>query len=168
VKRYLPLYKPVLITLIFITAASCSTYSELKISGKVLLPDENSGLKFYDTSDPQKADLKTDTKKSIIISMPRYLAKGNGFNPESYIMRKGVDETVNGNYIEAEILFNQVRENITDGSVENNLAVIYELTKRNREAHTMYTSALLKSPDNPEFRSNLLSFIKHNKFTREK
>lgn len=98
--------------------------------------------------------------------MTKYLANGQGFNPESDIMRKGVDEALKGNYIEAEILFLHVRNNINDGSVENNLAVIYELSKRKKEAHIMYTDALIKSPDNLKFKSNLLSFINNNKFTQ--
>lgn len=165
-KRYLPIYKPVLFILIFITAASCSTYTELNTSGRILLPDENSGLKFYSSGNAVTSDSKPESKKHMVISVPRYLVNGNGLNPESVIMRRGVDETLNGNFIEAEILFLQVRENFTDGSVENNLAVIYELSKRQKEAHIMYTNALIKSPDNLKFRSNLSSFIKHNKFTR--
>jgi hypothetical protein len=166
VKRYLPLYKTALLILIFFTAASCSTYRELIVSGKVLLPDEKSELRFYDSGNAVKSDLKPEFKKSLIVSMPKYLVTGNGSNPESDIIRRGVDEALNGNFIEAEILFLQVNDNFNDGSVENNLAVIYELTKRKKEAHIMYTNALIKSPDNPKFRSNLLSFIKHNKFTQ--
>jgi hypothetical protein len=166
VKRYLQIYKPVLFILIFFTASSCSTYAELNTSGRILLPVEDSGLKFYDSGNAVKSDSKPESNKNQVITMPKYLARGSGFNAQSIIMRKGVDEALSGNFIEAEILFNQVRENFTDGSVENNLAVIYELTKRKKEAHIMYTNALIKSPDNLKFRSNLLSFIKHNKFTR--
>jgi len=166
VKRYLHLYNCILLFLIFITASSCSTYSELKTSGKILLPDENSGIKFHNSGSPVKPDFKPESRKSFTISIPKYLANGKGFNPESDIMRKGVDEALKGNYIEAEILFMQLRDSFNDGSVENNLAVIYELTKRKKEAHIMYTTALIKSPDNLKFRSNLLSFIKQNKFTQ--
>ncbi len=165
-KRYLPLYKPVLFILILITAASCSTYRELITSVKIVLPDENSGFRFYNSGSPVKSDLKPESRKSLTISMTKYLANGQGFNPESDIMRKGVDEALKGNYIEAEILFLHVRNNINDGSVENNLAVIYELSKRKKEAHIMYTDALIKSPDNLKFKSNLLSFINNNKFTQ--
>ncbi len=165
-KLYLHLYNCILLILIFITASSCSTYSKLTTSGKILLPDENSGIKFHSSGSTVKSDLKPESRKSFTISIPKYLANGKGFNPESDIMRRGVDETLKGNYIEAEILFMQVRDSFNDGSVENNLAVIFELTKRKKEAHIMYITALIKSPDNLKFRSNLLSFIKHNKFTQ--
>jgi hypothetical protein len=137
----------------------------LTTSGRIPLPDKNSELKFFDSGNAITSDSKQKSKKSLVISIPRYLVKGNGLSPESIIMRKGVNETLIGNFIEAEILFLQVQDNFTDGSVENNLAVIYELLKRKKEAHIMYTNALIKSPDNLKFRSNLLSFIKHNKFT---
>jgi len=148
--------------------SSCTTYSELTISGKVSLPDGDDELKFYNSVNPVKEDLIPEGRKSLSIAMQKYLVTGNGFNPQSDIIRKGVEETLKWNYIEAEILFMQVRDNITDGSVENNLAVIYELTKRKKDAHIMYMNALIKSPDNLKFRSNLLSFINHNKFAHEK
>jgi len=168
VKRYLRLYNSVFFIIILFTASACSTYSELIVSNKCLLPDENYEFRFYNDLKPVKTGIVPAEKKSLTISVQKYLVKSNGFNPESDIMYKGVEETLKGNYIEAEILFTQVRNIITDGSVENNLAVIYELTKRKKEAHIMYMNALIKSPDNSKFRSNLLSFINNNKFTIEK
>lgn len=114
------------------------------------------------------ADLKTGTmkgkQKKLSVITKKYLARGKGFTPESGIMDRGVEEVLNGNYFEAETLFYAVRDNITDGSIENNLAVVYELTERKKEALKMYTTALIKSPENPEFRCNLSSFIDQNKY----
>jgi tetratricopeptide (TPR) repeat protein len=145
---------------------ACSSYRELVIENKVVLPGEISKYKFTDAAGDKKPGAKPAGQKSLLISSIKYIAKGEGFKPESRIMDMGVEETLKGNYAEAEILFKEIQENITDGSVENNLAVIYELTKRKKDAMKMYTSALIKSPANSKFRSNLLSYINHNKFTQ--
>ena len=154
--------------MILFTLSSCTTYSELTTSGKVSLPDEGYELQFYNSGNPVKSELIPEGRKSLSFTVLKYLVNRNGFNPVSDIIHKGVEETLKGNYIEAEILFMQVRDTNTDGSVENNLAVIYELTKRKKDAHTMYMNALIKSPYNLKFRSNLLSFINHSKFKLEK
>ncbi len=161
------LFRSVLL-LCLIPAAACSSYREIVIDDKVVLTAESRGYIFTDPSGKQTALLKSGKDKSLPISSKKHLAPGKGFSPESEIMDMAVEESLKGNYNEAEILLKEIQENITDGSVENNLAVIYELTKRKKEAMKMYTKAIFKSPDNSHFRSNLLSFINHNKFRVEK
>jgi len=165
--KYLPRYSAALFLWIFIAGTGCSSYEQLTIDDKIVLPD-NSGFVFNDTISEKKFESKSARERTLLISSEKYLARGKGFTPESGIMDMGVDEALKGNYIEAEILFRQIKENITDGSIENNLAVIYELTKRKKEAMALYTNALVKSPDNPKFKSNFLSFINHNKFSKGK
>ena len=162
--RYLRLYKYILLLLILIPFASCSSYKEIVIDNKVILSGVGSGYSLTNSESEKKPEFKSVKQKSLLITSAKYLACLNDFTPEAKIMNRGVDETLRGNYIEAEILFNEIKENINDGSVENNLAVIYELTKRKKNAMEMYTNALIKSPDNPQFKSNLLSFINHNKY----
>ena len=162
--RYLRLYKYILLLLILIPFASCSSYKEIVIDNKVILSGVSSGYSFTNSESEKKPEFKSVKQKSLLIKSAKYLACLNNFTPEAKIMNRGVDETIRGNYIEAEILFNEIKDNINDGAVENNLAVIYELTKRKKNAMEMYTNALIKSPDNPQFKSNLLSFINHNKY----
>lgn len=136
---------------------------------KVIVADETGEYKLSgaDTVFPGTNGLKQADKKNLNISIKKFLARSLSFKPESQIMNYAVDEVLNGNYVEAEILFEQVKDNITDGSVENNLGVIFELTKRKKKAHIMYINAVIKSPQNLKFRSNLLSFIDQYKFTQE-
>ena len=166
--RYPLLFSVFQYLLIFLILTSCSSYEELVIDGKISLPAGSSGYRFSDTAAENRSGLKSGDRRGLHVSSKKYLAKGTGFTPESKIINVGVDETMRGNYIEAEILFKQVQGDISDGSVENNLAVIYELTKREKDALEMYLNALVKSPDNSEFRSNLLSFISINKFDIKK
>jgi tetratricopeptide (TPR) repeat protein len=106
-------------------------------------------------------------KNYIVVSSKRYFVHPKNFGPASTIMGAGIEEALKGNYLEAETLFNEIKENINDGSVENNLAIIYEITKREREAMAMYVTALMKSPENMEIKNNLLSYINDKKFTQK-
>lgn len=146
---------------------SCSSYSELVIEYRVGIPKE-SGFYYKDNNDEEKVTgSKNNTGKNLIAASTKYFVRGKGLNPESKIMNKAVEEALNGHYLEAEILFNELKGLLHDGSVENNLGVVFEAEKRNKEAMNMYINALIKSPENSRFRSNLLSFICHNKYRKE-
>ncbi|HPS58170.1 MAG TPA: hypothetical protein PK514_08690 [Spirochaetota bacterium] len=75
------------------------------------------------------------------------------------ILEAGSTEAINGNLFEAETIFMELKETEKNGAVENNLAIIYELKGKNSAAFTMYSSALLLSPDNMLFKKNLYCFI---------
>lgn len=165
--RFFHLYKIFFLFLVTAAVTSCSSYKELTVNDKIILPEESQLYRFSETPAEQKTGLKSGRQKKIQVTSKKYLARGKDFTPESEIMNKGVEEALKGNYPEAETLFEAIRENNTDGAVENNLAVVYELTKRKKDAMKMYTIALIKSPENSEFRSNLLSFISYNKFGNE-
>jgi len=164
--RFLRQYKIIFLLPVITAVTSCSSYNKLAVNDRIVLPGESRSYSFQDAPAEYNTGLKPGKQKNILITSAKFLARGKGCTPESAIMNKGIEETLEGNYPEAETLFNEVRENITDGSVENNLAVIYELTKRKKDAMKMYTIALIKSPENSEFRSNLLSFINHNKYVK--
>ena len=162
--RFLHQYNTFLLLIILTSVISCSSYETVVIHDRIALPGGDRDYTFADKSGKKKSAFKTGKQKSVVITSKKYLVKGKGFTPESMIMNEGIKEALSDNYIEAEILFKQIKLNSSDGSVENNLAVIYELTKRKKDAMLMYTKALLKSPDNREYRSNMQSFINHNKF----
>jgi len=160
-------YRTFLFSIILLSVTACSSYEELLVDNKIFFPDESSGYIFSDKQGQLKSEPGPGRQKSFRIHSERYLSKGKGFTPESEILNEGIKELLKGNYFEAEILFKDIQENITDGTVENNLAVIYELTKRDKDSMEMYYRALFKSPENNKFRSNLLSFINHTKFTSD-
>lgn len=162
--RYLRRFNILLLLPVLFLFPACSSYEELVVDDKVILSGESSGYSFNKTESEQKPGLKSVKQKSILMTSTKYLARFNNSTPEAKIINMGVNETLKGNYLEAEILYKEIQDIITDGSVENNLAVVYELTKRNKNAIEMYTNAVIKSPENSQFRSNLLSFINHNKF----
>jgi len=144
---------PVLILTVFL---SCSSYSELVIEYKLTIPKEK-GYYFRDSENNTK-------RNNLNIISTKYLVKVRGSKPESKIMNIAVDETLKGNYAEAEILFNELTDIVNDGSVENNLGVLFETEKKHKKAMIMYINALIKSPENIIFRSNFLSFICQNRY----
>jgi len=144
---------PVLILTVFL---SCSSYSELVIEYKLTIPKEK-GYYFRDSENNTK-------RNNLNIISTKYLVKVRGSKPESKIMNIAVDEALKGNYAEAEILFNELTDIVNDGSVENNLGVLFETEKKHKKAMIMYINALIKSPENIIFRSNFLSFICQNRY----
>ena len=75
------------------------------------------------------------------------------------ILEAGSSEALNGNLFGAEIIFLELKDSEKNGAVENNLAIIYELSGKNSRAFEMYNSALLLSPGNSLFRKNYYCFI---------
>lgn len=156
--RFRHLYKTFPVSLTAIVIMSCSSYVKMPVESRITIPD---GVKLYD-ADTFIIRSKKQIQKSVVIRSEKFLICKKSFTPESSILNEGVKEAENGNFIEAEILFKQVISDITDGTVENNLAVIYELTKRKKEAVKFYASAIEKSRENQQIKSNLLSFINLN------
>ncbi len=143
----------------FFILASCASYEKVSIDRRVNIPD---GMRLYERNKKEAAGKRPEGRKSVIVTSEKFIIRNRFSEPAYVIMNEGVAEALRGNYIEAEILFNQVIGSITDGTVENNLAVIYEITRRKKDALNFYTKAAVKSPDNPQIRSNLLSFINLN------
>ena len=81
---------------------------------------------------------------------------------EKKIIAKGISEAIDGNYSGAEFLIRQCEKSVADGSIQNNLAIIYEASGKYNEAFTMYTKALLISPDEKNFRNNFRLFLNQN------
>jgi hypothetical protein len=163
--RFLRRYKFILLIILFLF--SCGFNSGLVIDNKVTTPPE---LKYRLVEEGHKKNsaLKINEKNYIIVSSKRYFVHPKNSGPESVIIGIGIEETIKGNYLEAETLFNEIKENINDGSIENNLAIIFELTKRENDALAMYITALMKSPENIEIKNNLLAYINDRKFKDHK
>jgi Flp pilus assembly protein TadD len=135
------------------------------INNKVSAPAE---LKFRFIEAENKKNSSLKSKSYIGVSSKRCFVHSKSFGPEAIIMSAGIEEALKGNYFEAETLFNVIKENINDGSIENNLGIIFEFTKREGEALCMYISALMKSPENTEIKNNLSGYINDKKFVEQK
>ena len=159
--RFRPLYK--IILFIISLLLSCSSHSDLIIDNKITAPAD---LKYRLVETEHKKN--SAVKNYIVISSKRCFVYFTNPGPEAAIMSAGIEEALKGNYLEAETLFNEIKENINDGSIENNLAIIFELTKRDKEALGMYITALMKSPEKAEIKNNFLSYINDKKFIDKK
>ena len=152
--RFLRHYK---IVLIIFFLFSCASNAELVINNRITIPAD---LQYRLIDAEYKKHKKNSVFKNyIVVSSKRIFVHPEITGPESAIMRAGIEEALKGKYLEAETLFNEIKENINDGSVENNLGIIYEITKRENEALAMYITALMKSPGNTEIKNNLLAYI---------
>lgn len=89
----------------------------------------------------------------------RFFCTEGSTHIHSEILETAAAEAVKGNLFGAGIIFMELKDKEKNGSVENNLAIIYELNGNNSEAFTMYSTALLLNPDNTLFRKNLYCFI---------
>ena len=163
--RFLRQYKAVLLILIF--SISCKSDSDVIINNKIHGPAELK-YRFIEAENKKNPALKTGGKNYIVVSSKRCLVHSKNSGPAADIMSMGIEEVLKGNYFEAETLFNEIKENINDGSIENNLAVIFEFTKREKEALSMYIAALMKSPEKTEFKNNLSAYISDKKFSDQK
>jgi Flp pilus assembly protein TadD len=141
---------------------SCGSHSDIIIDNRIALTD----LKYRVIDSEHKKNQAA--KNYIVVSSKRYFLHSKNSGPEEAIMSAGIKEALKKNYLEAETLFNEIKENINDGSIENNLAIIFELTKRENEALGMYITALMKSPEKAEIKNNLLSYINDKKFIDKK
>ena len=163
--RFLRHYKAVLLIIFF--SISCGSNSDLVITNKVSAPADLK-YKLIETDNKKNSALKSSGKNYIVVSSKRSFVNANNSGNEAAIMNAGIKEALKGNYFEAETLFNEIKENINDGSIENNLAIIFELTKREKEALAMYITAVMKSSENTEIKNNLLSHINDKKFIDQK
>ncbi|MCL1864518.1 MAG: hypothetical protein FWF73_01760 [Spirochaetes bacterium] len=158
--RFFHHYKVFLLIIFFL---SCSSRGDLLIDNKVTAPAEFR-YRLIEEGNKKNERSKNNGKSYIALTSRRCFVYSKSFDPESVIMRAGIEEALKGNFLEAETLFNEINENINDGSIENNQAIIFELTKREKEALAMYITALMKSPENIDIKNNLLAHIKDKKF----
>ncbi|NLV68230.1 MAG: hypothetical protein GXY14_11230 [Spirochaetes bacterium] len=75
------------------------------------------------------------------------------------ILEAACAEAINGNLYGASVLFSELEVKEKNGSVENNLAIIYELEGKYSRAFEMYNSAILLNPRNSLFKKNLYFFL---------
>ncbi len=148
--------------IILILLPGCGSYDTLTMERRIRVSSGN-GYEIQFNYREEQSPREKQVKRSFIqYKTTRKFKGGNLSGPEGVIIQKGISEAVHGNYTGAEFLFNQCGSMVTDGSIQNNLAVIYEASGRYDEAFTLYTKALLISPEEKTFRSNFLLFLNQN------
>lgn len=139
----------------------CNTQNSLVIERRIMI-ERNS---FYDIQMNYRAaenrGLNSD-RSSHLYKTARLFAGNNLPGAPGAIIQKGIQEAVLENFTEAEFLFRELESTLKDGTVQNNIAVLYEASGRYDEAFSMYTTALLVSPDEKIFRTNFSLFLAQN------
>jgi len=150
------------IILVFIFLSGCSSNDTLIIKRRIKT-GTNSGHELTGRSEKPAGILNTSSDRSFIIYKTERRFKGNAISgPAGEITRQGIIEAEKGCYTEAEFLFNETASIYTDGTAQNNIAVIYEASGKYDKAFSMYARALILSPDEKIFRSNFLLFLNQN------
>jgi len=157
VKQYHRLYK-LIFTLLCLILISCSSYREIRIEEKYKTSEINYRNPYYVIIHFPEYKEKS-AEKNIYYARIKYLAVKYGDKNLDEILQRSYKEIKEGNYYSAVILLQDASEIWNNGAAENNLAVIYELTGKKNLAFTMYTKALLLSPENKIFKKNFLSFV---------
>lgn len=137
----------------------CFSYRVLEIERRIKISGEDAAEMVFDSQKKDSLSEKPGGQSFHIFTTERYLSGLDNPDPAGRVLLKGAEEAIGKNYAEAEVLFTEAAKLVSDGSAENNLAVVFEASGRYDEAFRMYTNALLVSPDNNKFRSNFLYFL---------
>ncbi|HOP29095.1 MAG TPA: hypothetical protein PKZ64_05965 [Spirochaetota bacterium] len=146
--------------LIFITG--CSSYEILVLDNRIRIEKNQEYDIIFDYYSKGNTVKKTSDRTSHPYKTERYFKKGKTPEPAGAILKRGIKESANGNYREAEFLFRETESLLSDGSPQNNLAVIFEASGRYDEAFSMYSKAIFIDPGEKIFRSNLILFLNQN------
>ncbi len=150
------------IPLILVLLAGCATADTLDIDRRIRIDRQNEyGIQF-DYLQNRPASVAHSERIFYQYKTARKFSFGKAGDEEKKIIGKGIIEAIDGNYTGAEFLILQCDKSVTDGSIQNNLGIIYEASGKYNEAFTMYTKAILISPEEKIFRSNFLLFLNQN------
>lgn len=150
------------IPFVLVFLAGCATQDTLEIERRIRIEKQNEyGIRFDYEKKGSSAGARTD-RTFYQYKTARKFSFGMINNEEKKIIAKGISEAIDGNYSGAEFLIRQCEKSVVDGSIQNNLAIIYEASGKYNEAFTMYTKALLISPDEKNFRNNFRLFLNQN------
>ena len=150
------------ILLLILLLSGCVSYKILKLERRIKIEQDDITGITLNVKKSFSAARKHSEQQFIQFTTERYLTGLDAPDPAGIIIKKGIEETLNRNYAEAEILHLEAAKLISDGSVKNNLAVIYEASGNYDAAFKMYFEALQISPYNAEFRSNFHYFLNQN------
>ena len=149
--------------LIFLILLSgCSSAETLTIERRIKIEKQDGYNIIFDYGKNEGSAKKNADRTFHLYKTERLFSSGNIKGPGCDIIKKGIHEAVHGNYLEAEFLFRETENLLSDGSPQNNVAVVYEASGRYDEAFSMYTKALFISPEEKIFRSNFLLFLNQN------
>lgn len=155
-KKYHHLYK--IIPVIIVTLISCSSYREIRIDGHYNAYEIKHKNPYYVIiHSPEYKDIADN--KPVHYSRIRYLAVKSGDSNLDIILKRSYSEIKNGNYHSASILLHDASGIWNNGACENNLAVINEIRGNKDLAFSLYTRALLLSPDNNTYKKNFSGLL---------
>lgn len=147
---------------VLILLSGCSSYDTLTIE-KRIKPERQDGYEIVFDYGKSAGSAKKPADRSFHpYKTERHFKGGDTPGPAGDIIERGIMEAALGNYREAEYLFHESEKLVSDGSPQNNLAVVYEVSGRYEEAFSMYSKALLIFPDEKIFRSNFILFLNQN------
>lgn len=134
----------------------CSSYITLQTRKSINPPD---GLVLSGNPDNDNYSTSYITAGLDHYDSVRYIFTKGSSDAATVILHAGASEAENGNLHSAEILFLELAGSEKNGSVENNLAVIYELYGDYDSAFSMYIRAINLDPENTLYRKNLYYFM---------
>jgi len=97
----------------------------------------------------------------------RYFCAEGSAPVHTQILEAACAEAIAGNLYGASVLFAELKVKEKNGSVENNLAIIYELEGNYSSAFEMYNSAILLNPRSSLFRKNFYLFLSDRGLTSD-
>ncbi len=145
--------------------ARCASYEVIDVKTKAATPD---GLVIVGDPELSAADEKGLTENLKHYRSPRYLRVEGSSKASSAILSMGSAEALKGNLFEAANIFAELKGREKNGSVENNLAVISELSNDYKNAFSLYTAALIIDPANEYYRNNFYNFLNSGNILQKK
>jgi len=146
--------------MIFITG--CSSYDTLVLDRRIRI-EKNDEYDIIFNYDKSGAAVKKNTDRTNHpYKTERYFKGKDSPGTSGKILKRGILEAEQGNYREAEFLFSETVKLLSDGTPQNNLAVVYEASGRYGEAFRMYSRAIFIDPEEQIFRSNFILFLNQN------
>lgn len=147
---------------VLILLAGCSSYDTLTIEKRIKI-DRQDGYEIIFDYGKSGSEVKKPADRTFHLYKTERKFSGKSIpGPAGNIITRGIAEAIQENYREAEFLFLESEKLVSDGSAQNNLAIVYEASGRYDEAFSMYSKALLISPDEKVFRSNFHLFLNQN------
>jgi len=150
----------ILFPLILLTG--CSTYDTLVLDKRIRTAKHEGYEIIFDYNKSGSTVNQSSERTSHSYKTERYFKKEKTPEPAGTIIERGILESVRGNYREAEFLFRETESLLSDGTPQNNLAVVYEASGRYEEAFSMYSIAIFIAPEEKIFRSNFILFLNQN------
>ena len=150
------------ILFLLLLLTGCSTYDTLVLDKRIRLEKSEGDNIIFDFNKNGSTANQGSERTSHPYKTERYFKREKNPEPAGTLIERGILESARGNYREAEFLFRETESLLSDGTPQNNLAVVYEASGRYKEAFSMYSRAIFIAPEEKIFRSNFILFLNQN------